>query len=322
MRKFLNSIVLVLALFVLSVPALAAEHLRFATASAGGLWYVIGGTMTDIFKKQGIQASITSGNGISNLATIQDGRTDLAFTMLYPSLLTSTTPLIGKDFSKVRLIAHMYPQYLYFVARKDWAEKNNVKTVGDLFTQKLPFRYATLARGTIAEYLARQVFDIYNTTVEEIVKRGGKVEYGSYDQGADLMVDNHVDLYIVAAGLPLSTLIDIETRLPIVLLPVDKATAEALAQKYGTTLYHIKKGSYKAAPEDIPAIGCLTSMICSDALSEDVVFTITKLLFEHQQDLAIAVKAMEDMNLKDAVVDMAFPFHPGALKYYKSLNAK
>jgi len=323
MRKLLYSLVLIFSLIVIAAPVQAASQLRFATASAGGLWYVIGGAMADIFQKQAdIQVAVTSGYGIPNLSTIQSGKTDLAFTVVYPSLLTSTDPLIGKDLSKVRLIAHLYPQYLYFVARKDWADKNNVKTVADLFSKKIPLRYATLARATLTEFLARQIFDIYNTSVDEIVKNGGKVEYGSYEQGADLLVDNHVDLYIVSSGLPLGTIMDIETRLPIVFLPVDTTTADRLAQKYGTKLYDIKKGSYKSATEDIPAVGCLTSMICSADLPEDIVFNITKLIFDNQKELTVAAKAMADMNLKDASEEMAFPFHPGSLKYYKSVSAK
>lgn len=309
-----------LIVFILSTASCAwsAPHLRFATASAGGLWYILGGAMADLFNKAGLQTSVTSGGTIPNIANTQSGKTDLALTIIFPGMLKNTDGLKGKTFDKVTLIGNMYPQYLYFVIRKDYAQKHNIKSIRDLFEKDLPFRYATLARGNVTEYLVRQVFDVHNTSVEALLKKGGKVEYGSYDQGADLIIDNHVDLYIVSSGLPLSSILNIETRINIEILPIDDKTMKALQARYGAQARIIPKGSYKCAKKDIPVMGAWTSLICKKDMKDDDVYKITKLIFDNKESLGNAVSAIKALTLEMASKQMEFPIHPGAQRYYNA----
>jgi TRAP transporter TAXI family solute receptor len=296
----------------------AAEQLRFATASAGGLWYILGGAMSELFAKVGMQASVTSGNTIPNIVNTEAGKADLALSVLFPGMLANTDGLKEKAFENVALIGNMYPQYLYVAARKDYAEKNGLNSVGDLFEKKLPFRFATLARGSVTDYLARQVFDVYDFSVEKLLEIGGKVEYGSYEQGADLMVDNHVDLYIVSSGLPLSSILNIETKIDIRILPMDEKTIKSLQDRYGAQMYTIPKGSYKSVTEDVLALGAWTSLLCRKDMPEEQVYTITKLIFDNKDTLVQAVSAMSSLSLEMASMRMEFPIHPGAQRFYDS----
>ncbi len=321
-RKLIASISIVVLILSLAACASSAVHLRFATASAGGLWYVLGGAMADLFNKAGMQTSVTSGGTIPNIANTQSGKTEIALTIIFPGMLKNTDGLKGKTFDNVALVGNMYPQYLYFVIRKDYAKKHDIKGIGDLFSKNLPFRYATLARGNVTEYLVRQVFDVYNTSVDDLLKKGGKVEYGSYEQGADLIVDNHVDLYIVSSGLPLSSILNIETRIDIEILPMDDATMKALQSRYGAQSRIIPKGSYKCVTKDIPVLGAWTSLICKKDMAADDVYTMTKLIFENRASLENAVAAIKALTLEMASTQMEFPIHPGAQRYYSEKMKK
>ena len=52
-------------------------------------------------------------------------------------------------------------------------------------------------------------------------------------------------------------------------------------------------------------------------LKEDMVYNLTKALFENQAELASAHAKGRELNLQYAVKGVSIPFHPGAVKYYK-----
>jgi len=109
---------------------------------------------------------------------------------------------------------------------------------------------------------------------------------------------------------------NIETRVDIELLPMDDATMKALQARYGAQAYIIPKGSYKCATEDVPALGAWTSFICNKNMKDDDVYAMTKLIFEEKEYLVNAVAAMSALTLEVASMQMEFPIHPGAQRYY------
>jgi len=62
-------------------------------------------------------------------------------------------------------------------------------------------------------------------------------------------------------------------------------------------------------------------LIAGNDLSADVVYNITKALFDSQAELASAHAKGKELNLQYAVQGVSIPFHPGALKYYKEKGA-
>lgn len=309
---------LLLAFLLFSATAWADEPLRFATAASGGIWNAMGGVMGEVFGKEGIPMTVTTGGSISNLVNMSKGKVDVAFTVLYPGMSADPEgPFKGQSLENVRLLAHLYPQYVYFVVRKDFADQKGVKTVGDLLNGKIPFSYATLARGNITEFLVRQILSAYDVTEKEFLSWGGKVNYSSYADGVNQMADGHVDAYVVSSGLPLSAIMDLESRIDIVILPFEPEILDKMRDRFGTQAYIIPKGSYASAHEDIVTIGAVTSMTVRADLPEETVYAMTKLLFENRDDMAKVVKALDALELKTASEKIEFPFHPGAERYYR-----
>ena len=121
-------------------------------------------------------------------------------------------------------------KYTYFIMRKDFAEKNSIKSVEDIIAKKLPMRFATLKPGTSSEFVVKALFDKgygfdYKKTFQEW---GGSVEYASYDGGADLLADNHLDCFAFSIGKIASTVMNIESQVDVVLLPVGQEALDKL----------------------------------------------------------------------------------------------
>jgi TRAP-type uncharacterized transport system substrate-binding protein len=49
----------------------------------------------------------------------------------------------------------------------------------------------------------------------------------------------------------------------------------------------------------------------------DLVYRVTKTIFDHRDELLAICPLLRDMTLQDAQKTIAIPFHPGAIKYYK-----
>jgi len=62
-------------------------------------------------------------------------------------------------------------------------------------------------------------------------------------------------------------------------------------------------------------------LIASSDLKEDLVYKMTKALFDNQAELAAGHAKGKELSLKVAVAGVSIPFHPGAVKYFKEKGA-
>ena len=53
----------------------------------------------------------------------------------------------------------------------------------------------------------------------------------------------------------------------------------------------------------------------------EFIYKITKALFEHRDELVDIHPVIKEMTLQNAKDTVAFPFHPGAEKYFKEKGA-
>ena len=62
-------------------------------------------------------------------------------------------------------------------------------------------------------------------------------------------------------------------------------------------------------------------MIVRDELPEQVVYDITKGIFENLDDIKAAHNtAKKHLSLENSQIGVSIPFHPGAVKYYKEVG--
>ncbi len=81
---------------------------------------------------------------------------------------------------------------------------------------------------------------------------GGSMEFASYEGGADLIADGHIDLFIFSVGKVASIVMNIESKAKIVVLPVEKNALNALSKAYGTETFTIEPGIYVRPAAGVP----------------------------------------------------------------------
>lgn len=307
-------------------PAMAAgdnwpTQLRFMAGPPGGNWFALGGALADMWTKNVLQTTSSTGGGVSNIVNVDRAKGDLGFsvTSLVGAGAKGEAPFKAPT-ANATVLANLYRQYSYFIMRKDYAEKNNVKTVGDIVRQKLPVRFATLKPGTASEFVIRSVFEKgFGVGWKDIKDWGGSIEFASYSDGANLLADNHLDIFAFSVGRTASIVMKIESQTDIVILPVDDEARQAMTDGLGTVTFNIEPGIYESVTEPTPTVGDYTCVVVRNDLPEDLTYDLAKALWASKEDLVKAVKAVEELNPEEAVPAGA-PASAGAAKFWKEVQ--
>ena len=299
------------------------ETLRFLHGSPGGTWEQIGGSFAEILTEELIPTTTRTGGGVSNIVNLNDGNGDLGLTgaILGAPAMKGEDPF-DKKIDNVAAIANLYTQWFYFVIDKEFADAHNIKYVDDIFKNKIPIRLALLKPGTLSEFTARSLLKTcYGVTYDDIKSWGGEVVYASYTDGANMLINGLIDAFAFTVSNPTSVVMNIEAKKSIYILPISDEAREKMAQEYGTVTFVFQPGDYNCITEPTPTIGTYTQLIVRKDLPEDLVYEITKIFFEHKDELAQSIKALGELSIEECAKNTVFPLHPGAEKYYKEVGA-
>ena len=80
----------------------------------------------------------------------------------------------------------------------------------------------------------------------------------------------------------------------------------------------VKADAYSDLEEDLVGINVGNMHLITHAnVDQDVVYNLTKLMYENRAQIAEKHPAGKAINPKNVVRDTGTPFHPGAIKFYK-----
>ena len=80
----------------------------------------------------------------------------------------------------------------------------------------------------------------------------------------------------------------------------------------------IPKGTYKTTDSDVTTFGVMATFVTSADVPEDVVYEVTRAVFENIDDFRTLHPAFKNLDPKKMIMDaLSAPLHPGAKKYYK-----
>jgi uncharacterized protein len=310
MKKGLVVFAVLMVILGFSASAQAqAVKLVLATGGTAGTYYPFGGAMAKIWgaKIPGMnvtaQATGASAENVrlvnkkeAELALVQSDTIDFAY---------NAKETFKEKLTNMRAIGVLYPEILQFVVRGGSA----VKTFSDLKGMKI----GVGAPGSGTEANFRQLLDIYGIGKEDI-----KAQYLSFAESAEQFKDKHIDAFIVVAGIPNSAIMDVGAMHSLRLLAFEPDIIAKLVQKYPFLAPAIiPANTYKNQTADVRTVAVNAVLIANSELKDDVVYNLTKALFDNQAELAATHAKGKEVNAKTAVQGVSIPFHPGAVKYFK-----
>ena len=291
---------------------LSEVTINVGTGGTTGTYYGFCNTVaTTLNEKAGANLKVmSSGASKANILDIDDGVVDMAIVqndvMDYAYNGTSLFEADGK-FTSFSTLGAVYAEVCQVIARAD----SGIKTIADLKGKKVSVGDS----GSGVEFNAQQILGAYDITFEDIDKQNL-----SFQASADALKDSKIDAFFCTAGAPTVAITDLSTTTDIVIVEIDAEHLAALQEDYGFYAeYTIPAGTYNGVDADAKTVAVKATFIVSNDLSEEVVYELTKAVYEYKDEYAHD-KAKE-MSLEYAVSSISVPFHPGAEKYFKEVGA-
>jgi uncharacterized protein len=312
----MRSILLALALLVGFVaPSRAAEtQITILTSTATGFWYPMGMALSSIYGNaiKGVSFSVQATQGsVENLRLLEAGDGELGFT-LADTLASAWAGNEEAGFSaplvRLRGVTPLYPGYIQIVASKE----SGIKTLADLKGKRVslgPEQSGIAVNAAVILKAAGLTFgDLARVDHASLVAAARMVEQGELDASFSGPAGLGFELvrHQLASG-----------RTTLVPIPPE------VVAKIGNPAYvagTIPAGSYDGQPAAVPTAVIMALLVTREAVSDDLVYLMTKLLFDHLDLLVQTNPAAKDIDVAKAPFGLPVPLHPGAERYYREIG--
>jgi uncharacterized protein len=306
--KLMAAAVAVAATF--SAPgAHAQQFINVLTGGTSGVYYPLGVAIGKIYSdkipnvKTQVQATKAS---VENLILLQQGRGEIAFTLgdsLKAAWEGDEEAGFKSKLDKLRTIGAIYPNYIQIVATAE----SGIKTLADLKGKSL----SVGAPKSGTELNSRAILAAAGMTYKDL----GKVEYLPFAESVDLMKNRQLNATLQSAGLGVASLKDLSTSTDITVVSVPKATVDKIGPPFVAVT--IPANTYTGQDKDVPTAAVINYLVTSSAVSDDLAYQMTKLVYESLPELANSHAAGKEIKLETAATGSPVPLHPGAIRYYK-----
>ncbi|WP_103107810.1 TAXI family TRAP transporter solute-binding subunit [Brevibacillus reuszeri] len=289
------------------------SQLVIATGGTGGTYYPLGGGMADhITKNAGITATAqATGASAENIRLLRDKKADIAFTQNdiaeYASKGTNMFQQDGK-IEAFQALGALYDETIQIVVSAD----SNIKNVADLKGK----RVSVGAPGSGTEVNAQQILEAYGLTFDDT-----KLQRLSFADSAKAIQDGQLDAAFQTAGTPTAAITELAATTGVKIIPIDADKIDAIIAKYP---FYVKTvvpaNTYQTVPEEVTTVSVKSMLLVRADLSEDLVYKVTKAIFENTDKLGHA-KAKE-IKMESVLAGVSIPIHPGAKKYFDEKGVK
>ena len=300
----------IVAAGVLSAPVAQAEQfINVLTGGTSGVYYPLGVAMGKIYgeKITGVKTQVQATKAsVENLVLLQQGRGEIAFTLgdsLKAAWEGDTEAGFKTKLDKLRTIGAIYPNYIQIVATAE----SGIKTLADLKGKSL----SVGAPKSGTELNSRAILAAAGMSYKDL----GKVEYLPFAESVDLMKNRQLNATLQSAGLGVASLKDLSTSSEINVVAVPKETVDKIGSPFVSVI--IPANTYTGQDKDVPTAAVINYLVTSSAVSDDLAYQMTKLIFDSLPELANAHAAGKEIKLETAAQDSPVPLHPGAIRYYK-----
>lgn len=293
----------------------AVDKIVLATGGNTGTYYAYGMAMGPILaEKTGVKFDVQStGASKANIQLIQTGEADMAVVqndVMYYAY-TGTDLFTGAQTQDFAALAVLYPELCQIIATKD----SGIKTVADLAGKRVSVGDA----GSGVEFNAKQILAAYGIDMDKDIQKQNL----GFGPSADALKDGKIDAFFCVAGIPTTAITDLAMSNEITVVAVEDEKFNELSKQYGFyTQQIVPKDTYNGMTEDVKTVAVMATYIVDKDLPEDVVYNITKSIFENKDAIAAAHVKGTELNVETAVegIPAEVPLHAGAAKYYKEIG--
>ena len=290
----------------------AADPARISFASGGtsGTYYPVASAIAQVWggAVEGLTVDVqATGASAENLNLVNNGDAEIAIVqndvMYYANTATEGFSEAAPNEGFLTL-GTVYPEVCQLVV----AGNSGIETVADLKGKAVSIG----AMGSGVESNAKQILAAAGLTVADI-----QAQNLDFAESANAIKDGAIAAAFVTAGTPTTAVTELATTNDIKVLSLGDDIIKTLCETYSFyTPYTIPADVYNAAA-DTQTVAVKATIIVKADLDEELVYNMTKGLFENLDAVAEAHAKGAEMSLEGAVEGVSVPLHPGAAKYFE-----
>lgn len=320
MKKFVSLLLALLMVAMIPMTAMAKDYVVFSTGGTTGVYYIFGGEIATLWMNHVDNVDVTvqsSGGSKDNILALYEYAADVAWVQndVMSYSYAGTDFFAGVVADNFLAMGAVYPEMVQLVVAKD----SGITSVKDLAGHNV----SVGPMGSGHYFNALQILEMNGMTIKDI-----KPQYLSNSEVIESFQNKQVDAFFLTAAWPHASVTDVSMKRDIDIIGFTEAEIAALQEKYPFYVVEsIPAGTYQGVNEDklVPAVSAL--LVARDDLDEEVVYQLTKALYEHADEMTNAKKGY--VSLENAVMGIPVrsadeaqgvtigSFHPGALRYFK-----
>ncbi|MDX8352943.1 TAXI family TRAP transporter solute-binding subunit [Cognatiyoonia sp. IB215182] len=300
---------------MMAPAAMAEEFITIGTGGVTGVYYPTGGAICRLVNQgrrdHGIRCSVEStGGSVYNINTIREGELEFGVAQsdwqFHAFNGTSRFEENGA-FEDLRAVFSVHPEPFTVVARAD----AGITTIEDLKGKRVNIgNPGSGQRGTMEVLMGA-----LGWTMDDFALA---TELKAAEQSAALC-DNQIDAMVYTVGHPSGSISEATTACDSVLVEVSgPAVDQLIADNSFYRSATIPGGMYRGNDSDVTTFGVGATFVSSASVSDDVVYTLVKSVFDNIDDFKGLHPAFANLEPAEmASAGLSAPIHDGAARYYK-----
>jgi len=280
-------IVWVLALILLASTlgsTYANEYLSIATGGTSGTYYPLGSDIAALLSSQLADIEVTAaatGASQENLRLIDAGEAQLAIVQNDTASYAyqGTEAFDGEPITSFMAIGMLYPELVQLVVGAD----SDINTIADLKGRGVSLG----ADGSGTSLNATQLLEQAGLALNEVDAR-----YLSFKESADAFQAREIEAFFVTSAIPNVAVLELAATTPVRLIGIDDASMAALQELHPFFVSEmVPMDTYNGMTEDTPVAAISAILVCAPGISDDLVYEITRALYEDTEQLYHSKKA-------------------------------
>jgi uncharacterized protein len=313
------------AIAALTVSGLAVEataatrYVTIGTGGVTGVYYPTGGAISKLVnakrKEYNLRMTVEStGGSVFNVNAIANGDLELGVVQsdIQYQAYNGLGDWTGKPVTKLRAMFAIHPEAVTILAAAD----KHITTAADLKGKIVNIG----APGTGQRVNALDLFGAMGINPDtDLTAEGIKPS-----EAASMLQDGRIDAYFYTVGHPNGSIKEAvagNRKVDFVPVPADVVAKLTKAMPYyAPAMIPVADYPGVANKEDVPTFGVKATICTSADVPEDVVYEITKEVFENIDQLKTLHPALAVLTRENMLQGLSAPLHPGALKYFKEVG--
>ncbi len=316
-KRIFITFAVALTLLINAPVAKAAQDILFGGASITGVYYQVALQISSLMNRnQGDNYNYVgrpTGGSVFNINAIERGAFDFGVAQSDRNYqaFNGEADWEGKPVEDLRSVFSMHPETVMLVTRKD----SGIEKVEDIKGKRINIGNP----GSGQRHNAEDVLRIYGIDQNRDIRAEGLQQH----EASRALVDHKIDAFFYTVGNPSAAIEEPATSVNIRMIPLNHDGIKQLVEDNPYYIMtSIPAGTYRGVDYDVETYAVTATVITNKNVAEDVVYDMTKTVFENLDQLKASHAAFRNLNPEEMLQGLSAPFHPGAEKYYKEKGWK